>query len=57
MAFRQQELQKLARIFQKQLILKNFQSKLEAFTKLKERIKSALLCVVIKVRKHIQYII
>ena len=57
MAFRQQELQKLARIFQKQLILKNFQSKLETFTKLKERIKSALLCVVIKVRKHIQYII
>ena len=52
----QEELQKLAKILQRDLILKleNFQSKLEAFTKLKIRISSALAFLFMQIKKNIQ---
>ena len=52
----QEELQKLTKILQRDLILKleNFQSKLEAFTKLKIRISSALAFLFMQIKKNIQ---
>ena len=52
----QEELQKLAKILQRDLILKleNFQSKLEAFTKLKIRISAALAFLLMQIKKNIQ---
>ena len=49
----QQELKKLAKILQENLVLKieNFQSKLKIFTKLKKRIASALVFFVTKTGK------
>ena len=53
-----EELEKLQKILQEKLILKisNFQSKLEIFTRLKKRIASALVFLVMKIRKNIQSI-
>ena len=52
----QQELQNLIKILQKDFILKtqNIQQKLKTFTKLKKRNPSALIFLLIKLRKYIQ---
>ena len=52
----QKELQKLTKILQRDLILKleNFQSKLEAFSKLKIRISSTLAFLFMQIKKNFQ---
>ena len=54
----EEEWQKLTKILQKDLILKtlNFQSKLEMHTKLKKRVLSTLVFLVMKIKKNIQSI-